>query len=399
MTETEQLFLHIVRAFARDEQINLPQDTDLTNLLQPAKIHSLSAVVGYVLNHQLQAKAFADTETSRWLQRALFQTVIKQTQRITAFEALLDRLNEAEIPVVLFKGCVVNRYYPDPAVRTFGDIDFLIQKTDQDHVDTLMLEWGYTRSIAEGTVWMYTKGDEKYEVHTALMPNLSVLTSSAQAFITSVWENTVPTKRKHVFELEPNYHFLFLLLHLAKHMRSTGAGVRMYLDLALMLKNEPALSEMHLTAEADKLGFGEFFRSAMVLCHHWFGTVVSLPDQPIQPEVLEALEEYVMAAGVFGFHGRNPAVARLRDQQGGINRFGAIVRYVFPSYASMKDAYAFVNGRPMLLPVVWVVRWWDGLFRRRKRAANIFKGMFTEGDAAKASELLLQSIGLTGRMK
>ena len=399
MTDTEQQFLHIVRAFARDEQINLPQDTDLTNLLQPAKIHSLSAVVGYALNHQLQAKAFADTETSRKLQRILFQTVIKQTQRLQAFEDLLDRLNAAEIPVVLFKGCVVNRYYPDHAVRTFGDIDFLIQKTDQDRGDALMLEWGYTRSIAEGTVWMYTKGNEKYEVHTALMPNLSVLTSSVQAFITSVWENTVPTKRKCVFELEPNYHFLFLLLHLAKHMRSTGAGVRMYLDLALMRKHELALSEMHLTAEADKLGFGEFFRSAMALCHHWFGTVVSLPDQPIKPEVLEALEKYVMAAGVFGFHGRNPAVARLRDQQGGINRFGAIVRYIFPSYASMKDTYAFVNGRPILLPVVWVVRWWDGLFRRRKRAANIFKGMFTERDAAKASELLLQSIGLTGRMK
>lgn len=397
MTEAEQQFIHIVRAFVKGERIDLPRDTDLAALLQPAKIHSLPAVVGYALNHRLQAKGFTDAEASRKLQRSLFQTVIKQTQRIAAFESLLDRLNDAEIPVVLFKGCVVNRYYPDPAVRTFGDIDFLVHEEDLSRVDALMQGWGYARVIAESTVWMYTKGDERYEVHTALMPNLSVLPTAAQSFVASAWEQTVPTKRSHIFELAPQAHFHFLLLHLAKHMRSTGAGVRMYLDLALMCKNEPALAEVDLAAEAKKLGFLEFYRAALALCNRWFGTEFS--GQAMEPELLAALEEYVMAAGVFGFHGRNPAVTRLRDQQGGINRFGAICRYVFPSYQSMKDAYAFLAGRPILLPVVWVIRWWDGLFRRRKRAANIFKGMFTEGDAAKVSELLLQSIGLTGRMK
>ena len=49
----------------------------------------------------------------------------------------------------------------------------------------------------------------------------------------------VKTKRENVFTLNPSYHFAFLLLHLAKHMASSGAGVRMYLDLAIMLKNEP----------------------------------------------------------------------------------------------------------------------------------------------------------------
>ncbi len=397
MTEAEQQFLKILRALVNGEQISLPHDTDITALLQPAKIHSLTAAVGFVLNHQLQAKEFDDTETSRSLQRALFRTVIKQTKRIAAFEALLDKLNEAEISVVLFKGCVVNRYYPDTAIRTFGDIDFLVRDEDRDRVDALMLEWGYTKAIAEETVWMYTKGDEKYEVHTALMPNLSVLTPSAQDFVTSVWENTIPTKRKCVFELEPNYHFIFLLLHLAKHMRSTGAGVRMYLDLALMYKNEPALSETNLATEAKLLGLGDFYRAAMVLCDCWFGTIAM--DENYDIDLLAALEEYVMAAGVFGFHGRNPAVARLRDQQGGINRFSALCRYVFPAYKDMKTAYSFLNGRPILLPLVWVMRWWDGLFCRRKRAAKIFKGMFTEGDNAKASEILLQSIGITGRMK
>ena len=172
----------------------------------------------------------------------------------------------------------------------------------------------------------------------------------------------------------------------------------MYLDLAFMYKNEPLLDLQKLKTIAESLGFSQFLGAATALCEKWFG-INGFATAKIEQNIMEAMEEYVMAAGVFGFYGRNPAVARLRDQHGGINRFGALCKYVFPAYKDMKTAYSFLNGRPILLPVVWVIRWWDGLFCRRKRAAKIFKGMFTEGDAAKTSEILLQSIGITGRMK
>lgn len=398
MTETEQLFLKILKALVNTQQISLPYDTDLLALFQISKIHSLAAAVGFALNHQLESQEFEDAKTSQNLQQALFQTIIKQTRRLGTFEKLLDRLSAEQIPVILFKGCVVNKYYPDPAIRTFGDIDFLVDIKDRERLDVLMVELGYTKSVQEETVWMYCKGAEIYEVHTSLMPSLTVLEPNVQGFVTSAWENTVPTKRNHIFTLEPNYHFIFLLLHLAKHMRSTGAGVRMYLDLALMYKNEPMLDLEKLKSIAEILGFLDFLGAATSLCERWFG-ISGFATAKIEPKIMVALEEYVMAAGVFGFHGRNPAVARLRDQQGGTNRFGALCKYVFPAYKDMKTAYSFLNGRPILLPVVWVVRWWDGLFCRRKRAVKIFKGMFTEGEAAQSSELLLQSIGITGRMK
>lgn len=398
MTDTEQQFLHIVRAFARDEQINLPQDTDLTNLLQPAKIHSLSAVVGYALNHQLQAKAFADTETSRELQRILFQTVIKQTQRLQAFEGLLDRLNAAEIPVVLFKGCVVNRYYPDPAVRTFGDIDFLVREEDLGRLHEQMLAWGYQHKMSEFHVTGYAKGIEKYEVHTSLLPLKNDDDTPLHCFTRMAFQRLVPTGRKFVFELEANYHFIYLLLHIAKHMQGCGAGVRMFLDLALMLQREEKLQFSLLQEECQTIGLQPFFHAALHLCQQWFSCSAPLTIQKVSPADFLVMQEYVLSGGVFGFHQRNPVVASMRDETMKVSRNNVIKRYLFPPYNRLVASCSFLKNRRWLLPVAWLVHAYRGVTRHQKLAKHILKGMASEGDYARSTANMLKNIGLNIRL-
>lgn len=399
MTNEQTQFINIVGRFARGEDAVLSKDADLKALSGLGRIHNLSAVVCYALNHQILEGGFEDKASAKNLQRMLFQTVMLQTERVDLFNKLLDIFSDNAIEIILMKGSVLNRYYPDPMVRTFGDIDFLIKKEQRGKLHAVMIGQGYEHKVAEDTVWTYTKGCEKYEVHIALLPNREVLSEGMCEFIDSAFISTVPTEREHIFELEPSYHFAFSLLHTAKHMRATGAGARMYLDMALMVKNEPALNFDKIKKYAVSLGLSDFLDTSLYLTEKWFGIKAPINIKAPTEEVFSLMEEYIIIGGVFGFYERNPAVQRLRDEQRGRTKGSALLQYIFPSYKPMKNQYGFLKGKPFLLPVVWVMRWFDGIFLRRKKAARIFKGMFTEKNAAKLSEKMLQGIGIRNSLK
>lgn len=399
MTKEQTQFLNILRQFVAGEDAKLPKDADLKVLSKLGKIHNLSAVVCYALNRQIIDLGFDDGAEAKNLQRILFKTIMLQTERLELFDKLLDEINQKGIKVILMKGSVLNRYYSDKMLRTFGDIDFLIEPESREKLHFLMIELGYEHSVAENTVWTYTKGHEKYEVHTSLLPNRDVLTKGMCSFIDSVFDSLVPTKREHIFELEPSYHFAFSLLHTAKHMRATGAGARMYLDMALMIKNEPNIDFERVTKFTDLLGLTDFLYSSLYLCEKWFGILPPIAITKPKKAPFEMMEEYIIIGGVFGYNERNPAVVRIRDQKRGRTKGSAFLEYVFPSYKNMRGSYKYLNGRPWLLPVVWVQRWFDGIFLRRKKAGKIFKGFFTEGKNAEQSEKMLQEIGIRNSIK
>ena len=209
----------------------------------------------------------------------------------------------------------------------------------------------------------------------------------------------VQTDRPYVFELEPNYHFIYLLLHIGKHMTGSGAGARMYLDLAFMIKNEPRLDFGFITDTCERLGVLKFLNSTLYLLDKWFGIKPEI-DIPKQDEdIISLMEEYIISAGVFGYYKRNSAVARLRNGNKGVSKVAALRRYIFPSYSSMREQYHFLNGRPYLLPSVWVIRLFDGIFLRRKKATSIFKGILTKSEEAAISDKMLKGIGLDIKLK
>lgn len=399
MNSKQTQFINILRQFASGQNAILPNDADMEALFNLSGVHSLSAVVCYAINHQIISGGFDGMQAAKKFQKSLFTTVAFQTERLTAFDSLLDVLNQKGIQVILMKGCVINQYYPETTLRTFGDIDFLIKPHQQVLLHDTMLELGYSFKKDIDTVYTYFKGIEKYEVHTELLPNRKVLTSGMLDFIDSAFDNIQPTKRENIFEFEPSYHFAFLLLHLAKHMRADGAGARMYLDLALMIKNEDSLDFEKVIIHTKKLELYDFLHSAIYLCLKWFGTKPTIELIPPNDNAFTLMQEYVISAGIFGLYERNPAIQRLRNEKRDINKKPALLTYIFPSYKSMKNKYKFLNGKPYLLPVVWIVRWFDGIFLRRKKAATIFRGMFTEGRAAEISEAMLNGIGIKSTIK
>ena len=80
--------------------------------------------------------------------RAWIRNVFWHSQRQEALRKITSALDDAEIPYVPLKGAVLQYLYPDPNMRTSGDIDILTHEEDLDRaVHAIEENAGFTYCI------------------------------------------------------------------------------------------------------------------------------------------------------------------------------------------------------------------------------------------------------------
>ncbi len=145
-----------------------------------------------------------------------------------------------------------------------------------------------------------------------------------------------------------------MLSHIAKHIYSSGAGIRMYLDLAFYIKKlGNQLNWKMIQAELATLHLTEFFTLTMQAVKHWFGVTPPIAVPEIEEDLLLQFETFTMEGGVFGFEGR-PAGEQLVRKQG--ERGKALQRIWFPPVKTIQARYTYLQKYPWLLPVAWIDR-------------------------------------------
>lgn len=139
---------------------------------------------------------------------------------------MAERFCGAGIPLAFFKGTLLRSFYPEPHLRTMSDIDCLVSGENRKQAHNLMLEMGYMCDSDKGDVWVYSRGRVSVEMHTRIAQNSFQNGFDYKGFFSDAMKHTEKAG-KYIF-LKREYHFCFLIYHIAKHLYSTGAGCRLY---------------------------------------------------------------------------------------------------------------------------------------------------------------------------
>ena len=333
--------LKILKAFLHQDNYTRSADCNYIELKKLSDIHSISGIVGYVLRNGMDD----------WSQ-LLYRTCAETVQRTNRFKKLENILENEKIPYHLVKGIVIREYYPVPSLRTFGDIDIIIKPEYRKITDNLMRSLGYTCGINWEPSYSYKKYNEFYEFHTELLDSSPIEEIDLRDFFKDPWKYAVK-KSGYRYELDPEYCFLYVLVHLAKHVSSQGAGLRMYLDIAVLANNDKLdwgrLCEIVKTAKLER-----FFQTVLSAIEKWFGVEVPIEYKRTSDDTLEKLFVFTMKGGTFGFNAYSRSIMMLRENNRG--KVGVIIKRMFPSVVSMADRYDYLKERPWLLPIAWVHR-------------------------------------------
>lgn len=389
MNPTEQAMLHLLDCAlnGKTPDISRLEGANWEDMFMLAQQHKMDALLLDTLCMLPEACQPPPDVLTAWQNNAML-TVMGQAFIVEQLFSLLRSFDAANLRVVVLKGVVLKALYKDPDLRTMSDADLLVSEKDFDAACVHMRAQNYTVVEEEPGVCVFRGEDGlRVELHQRLFDK------TAYGFLSRLNESSMfpidgavrcPVYGGDAWVLPPMQHALFMLCHMAKHMITTGFGLRQTVDLALFVKaNDTVMDWDAFWHQADVLGLYGFASALLELAVIYF----SLPKgiwakgAKSDPPAAEALLLDLLDAGVFGNRTeerqRSAAVVyRSFDAQDGDS--GKLRRALFPSATSLKAPYLYARAHRALLPVAWghrLLRYLWQLITGKAKRSEITMGM------------------------
>ena len=368
---TENIVLEILSAFIHNRKPCFSSDNNEGKLFYFFYIQGISPILAYM---DKKWDIISDENIKKELVDCYYQTIAVNFNKANMFEIISQELSENKIPHMPVKGWYIRTLYPVPELRTFGDIDILINKQDRQKTDKIFTENGYSLKDNWEPTYSYDKSALRCEVHTDLMDSdigkgeqvISFFSDALTSAEADIGERLSPQK---------DLHLIYLFCHLAKHLYKGGAGIRMYMDIALFLKSNSATLDFEkIYEDSKKLHLDCFFKTVLWACGEWFQIDLPFEINDIKPSSLDALKKYTFEADLFG-KTRDKSIISIRNNEDGSK--GSVLKdTLFPTAEKIEERYKFVKGRKYLLPIAWIARGFVNLkvipqkFKYRKKVSN-----------------------------
>ena len=386
---TENIVLEILSAFIHNRKPCVSCDSQEGKVLYFFYIQNILPILAYM---DKKWDIMKDENIKKKLLDCYYQAIAENFNKADMFENISQKLSENGISHMPVKGWYVRSLYPVPELRTFGDIDILINKQDRQKTDGIFIENGYTINENWEPTYSYHKGISRYEVHTELMD--SDLGKGEQ--VISYFSDALKTAQRDVgerFSPQKDLHLVYLFCHLAKHLYKGGAGIRMYMDIALFLKeNVGFLDFKKIDEDFKKLHLEKFFETVAFACSEWFQIDLPFEINNVTQESIEALKEYTFGADLFG-KTRDKSIISLRNDESSSKR-SVLKDTLFPNAEKIQERYKFIKGRKYLLPVAWVARGFVNLKEIPQRLNYVKKVSNANMDLVSEYDEFISEIGL-----
>lgn len=371
MTPENKYLLNTIKSILHGEPMPdlTPDDSgaiDYNIVLQLAKRSAIAGMAAYRI---------CDDETVPEVVRKRFDLErlkitsqqIKQKQVVSELRDIFDA-NHAR--GLLLKGSIIRDYYPEPYMRSMGDVDFFMEKPDILRIRSAIIENGFSAGMQGiNSHYVFEKyGVVDIEIHSDIEPIKSNYGKDIFAKIfpdatsiqdaMNIWEHTLPFKgSSYMLQLTSEYHYLYVIMHMLRHFISAGTGIRSFIDLWVMNHHygntwdRVALNEL-----LDKFGLLSFEQYAVALADRWFELDVSgWSAIEIEEETLDAMEDYILESGTYG-RWDNKMMKDMSHDTSQSSKISYVLGRVFKPLSSMQDFYPILNKAPILLPVMWVRR-------------------------------------------
>ena len=219
---------------------------------------------------------------------------------------LVSLLGKGNYPYLILKGLAASAYYPNPELRALGDVDFLIDPTQQAEIEEILLNKGYVKSHGDHpnhVVFRKPKAHLEMHFEVAGVP-YGWQGEEVRAFLkTAVFAPQVRERNGEQFCAPTDtYHGLILVLHMQHHMLGEGLGIRHLCDwsaFVVQTGKERFWTETLLPL-LKKIGLFTYAAVMTKTCAIYFQTDCPTWASEVKETVCAEVMEDVLACGNFG---------------------------------------------------------------------------------------------------
>lgn len=381
MEKEKKIFLQILEDYVKErESVRIPANVNWDSIVEFAHRHNLMGIF-YVQCQKILETVPEQRQPYEKLRAGFLTEVSSAVCRNQDFAEMQARFTKEGILFLPCKGIVLADYYPEPMLRTMGDIDIVIREEDRQRTHAIMEDMGYFSKHDISSVWDYYRDITHIEIHDKIIYEPLANTLDYQEYFGHVWQH-VQKQKDGSWQLEENFHFLYLITHMAKHMMHKGSGFRPFLDVVFMVKRAGERMDWEwIYGELKRLRLLDYAKICSALCSRWFDIELPIEAKKMDGKMLDEISDKIFEDGIFGnFNGKKDAVYLALEAYR--SRFpywffsiANIWKKMFPPYEDMRkiEYYSFLDGRPWLLPAAWIYRCYYCVKHKRKKSMdNLF---------------------------
>lgn len=374
--------VHLLKSEILNKQPKpLPEGVDLKNLLAFSQRHTIENIV-YLALKKLELPASPEMQL---FEEFYGHAIINDATQQYYLEMIIDALEAHKIRHCVMKGPIIKKLYPSSDLRQSGDLDIFVDDENTEAVKEIMESLGFeTANFNKANSHDEYRIDKTVivEVHRTLISNKCPWQKECQ----KIADRLVPENgTEYRYNMTDEDYYLYMIAHMAKHMKYSGIGIKMVLDVWIYLrryKNELNWSEINKRLE--ECGLHKFEKSVRSVCDYWF-------ENAEADQLTKNIAVYIGTSGNFGTY-EQLMMSRMGENALGttnesVGRWVSYIKMFFWPYKNMRERYTILKKLPFLLPFCWVHRALKTLLFNKEKA-NIIREQYRDYDMENSKQLI-----------
>lgn len=236
-----------------------------------------------------------------YIRKKLSQTLADNAKVDFEHVRICGIMKNAGIPCTILKGFSSALYYPDPLMRSMGDVDFLVDTDHFEQASDALKKNGYEATEKNHDVHdVYLGRICRCEMHfqpSGIPEGKSGV--KVRKYLRSLLEETreIQTELGNINVPSVFHHGLIILLHMCHHLTGDGLGLRHLCDWAVFINS---LSEDEFLNTFEKafnnIGLWEFAKVMTFICGKYLGC----PKTSWAIDTDEKLADYILIDIIIG---------------------------------------------------------------------------------------------------
>ncbi len=356
MQKLHRNFLSVIKASLTDAPVTVDDDLDYQEILQLSMKHKM---VPLILNGLYKIKG--NVPELDIFKQYTFKLIGYDQNLLNCLNKIETAFADNDIDYMLLKGASVKKLYPSSECRLMGDVDILIKESQYEKIKETLSPLGlseHTESDHE-LIWVSNNG-LTIELHKRLIPSYD---DDYYSYYCNPWKKAT-YQYNHSFSMSKEDEYIYLFTHFTKHYRDGSVLLRPFIDLWLFENKYSLLNKEYIVKEIEKLDLSVFYNNIIDTMNVWF-------NGKEETELTAFITEQIMASNAAERSvSANAARATARTDSVSSAKTKEITRLIFLPMEEMKKKFPILEKLPFLLPIMWVVRWINAVFNKKRTIAT-----------------------------
>lgn len=361
----EGYFLHLLKCGLKSEKPEEPPvGIDFEAIFELAKKQDVENIVFLSID---QLENNIDSNLYSIWQEAYYKRMKYSVFQDMALEELIKVFTSKGIDCMPLKGSVIKSYYPNPDLRTMGDIDFLVREQNRQVVRDIMHILGYEDDVLDdGQVDGFKRGKIDYiEIHYDFSAENHIM----HDVFTIYWNKLLPTDIEHLYEMTFEDLYFFNIGHYVKNMHNKGMGLRGVVDTFVLWNRLTDNQKQVLNERFAEVNIDEFNSKLVKIADIWFNEVKDDGS-------LDALQKYLLNKKTYGDYKTETILNAVYSEQTSSNA-KYLKDKIFPSADDLYERFDIKRKCFLILPFLWIWRILLQLFGSKEKWSFAKKQMDT----------------------